>query len=198
MVESDPARIGDRQAISRWQFSPLTPDEQAGTGTRQIAGALEAIRTAGLPNCYYTDSEYILQGPSRRPVRSADAGWCCAFLAWHATTGTSINSPCDFARQKRPHFPLDRPPRRVRPPALHGLCRRDVFEGGGGRAWPYPDLIAPVEPGGDGRPPFRLGGFLFLGEFNISFVVDDRPKVCDMWRRKGLTVLHCADPSTTL
>ncbi len=64
-----------------------------------------------------------------------------------------------FARQKRPYFPRGQPPRRVRRPALLGLCRRDFLEGGGGRVWPYPDPIAHVEPGGDGRPWFRLGGF---------------------------------------
>jgi hypothetical protein len=33
-------------------------------------------------------------------------------------------------------------------------------------------------------------------KFKVSFVVDDRPSVCDMWRQKGLTVLQCADPSS--
>lgn len=31
-------------------------------------------------------------------------------------------------------------------------------------------------------------------KYNVRFVVDDRPKVCRMWRSLGLTVLHVGDP----
>lgn len=34
-----------------------------------------------------------------------------------------------------------------------------------------------------------------VGKYNVLFVVDDRPKVCRMWRDKfGLRVLNCGDP----
>ncbi len=32
------------------------------------------------------------------------------------------------------------------------------------------------------------------GRYNVRFVVDDRPKVCRMWRKLGLTVLQVGDP----
>lgn len=31
-------------------------------------------------------------------------------------------------------------------------------------------------------------------KYNVRFVVDDRPKVCRMWRRLGLPVLQVGDP----
>lgn len=31
------------------------------------------------------------------------------------------------------------------------------------------------------------------GKYNVLFVIDDRKRVVDMWRRKGLTVLQCDD-----
>lgn len=32
------------------------------------------------------------------------------------------------------------------------------------------------------------------GKYNVRFVVDDRPKVCRMWRRLGLPVFQVGDP----
>jgi hypothetical protein len=30
--------------------------------------------------------------------------------------------------------------------------------------------------------------------YDVKFVIDDRPQVCDMWRKKGLHVLQVTDP----
>lgn len=32
------------------------------------------------------------------------------------------------------------------------------------------------------------------GKYNVRFVVDDRPKLCRMWRKMGLTVLQVGNP----
>lgn len=35
---------------------------------------------------------------------------------------------------------------------------------------------------------------LILPHYDVRLVVDDRPQVCDMWRRRGLAVLQVTDP----
>lgn len=49
---------------------------------------------------------------------------------------------------------------------------------------------------GDHRPDHELKADFYeqhLKDRDILFVVDDRKQVVDMWRSKGLTVLHCAE-----
>ncbi len=52
---------------------------------------------------------------------------------------------------------------------------------------------------GDNRPDEIVKKELFdefiRGKFFVDFVVDDRPKVCDMWRKLGLNVFQVGDPN---
>ena len=55
-----------------------------------------------------------------------------------------------------------------------------------------------MRPEGDNRPDTEVKYDLFndnvRDQFNVWFVIDDRPAVCRMWRQIGLTVLQVGDP----
>lgn len=65
---------------------------------------------------------------------------------------------------------------------LHGIMYDDLF----------------MRPEKDMRPDNLVKAELFdtyvRDNFDVQFVLDDRPQVCDMWRRMGITVLQVGDP----
>ena len=61
---------------------------------------------------------------------------------------------------------------------------------------PYQELV--MRPEDDQRPDDVLKAELYrtqvLGRYNVLGVIDDRPKVCRMWRDLGLTVFQVGNP----
>ncbi|MFN2557396.1 MAG: hypothetical protein ABR592_11125, partial [Nitriliruptorales bacterium] len=61
---------------------------------------------------------------------------------------------------------------------------------------PYDELI--LRAGGDFRPDHVVKGKLFEREiaprFDVALVLDDRPALVAMWRRRGLYVIQPKDP----
>lgn len=64
--------------------------------------------------------------------------------------------------------------------------------------WELPIDLLLMRSGGDQRRDSickqEMLDTLILPSYDVRFVVDDRPAVCDMWRANGLRVLQVVDP----
>lgn len=64
--------------------------------------------------------------------------------------------------------------------------------------WLDRDYDLHMRAAGDGRPDFIVKRELFdkhiRHEFNVQYVIDDRPSVCRMWRELGLFTFQVGDP----
>jgi hypothetical protein len=54
-----------------------------------------------------------------------------------------------------------------------------------------------MRPADERRPDYVIKEEIFNEQikpfYNVSFAIDDKRVVCDMWRKLGVTALHCAD-----
>jgi hypothetical protein len=61
----------------------------------------------------------------------------------------------------------------------------------------YPDLLLMRSPGDrrqDSIVKEEILDKIILPNFNLLYVIDDRPQVCEMWRRRGIPLFQVTDP----
>lgn len=77
------------------------------------------------------------------------------------------------------------------------VCREETAQWIYRHLGSYPARLY-MRPEGDQRPDTEVKLELFnrhvRDRFNVQWVIDDRPSVCRMWRKLGLTVLQVGDP----
>ena len=133
-----------------------------------------------LPNCYIVDIDGTLAINNTRPP-----------FAWNRVNEDALNPAVAILVEK-----LGQDTKVIVFSGRSSVCRELTI------AWlkqhniNYQDLF--MRPADDQRPDDILKSELYYahvhGKYNAIGVIDDRPKVCRMWRNLGLTVFQVGNP----
>jgi predicted kinase len=133
-----------------------------------------------LPNCYIVDIDGTLAINNTRPP-----------FAWNRVNEDALNPAVATLVEK-----LGQDTKMIVFSGRSSVCRELTI------AWlkqhniNYQDLF--MRPADDQRPDDILKSELYYahvhGKYNAIGVIDDRPKVCRMWRNLGLTVFQVGNP----
>ena len=138
------------------------------------------IASPDRPNCYLVDVDGTVAINSTRPP-----------FAWHRVDEDSPNLPVIQLVQQ-----LSQTNKIIIMSGRSDACRELTTQWLDRYQIPHDEILMRSE--NDQRPDELTKSELYhthiLGNYNILGVVDDRPKVCRMWRRLGLTVFQVGNP----
>ncbi len=133
-----------------------------------------------LPNCYLVDVDGTLAINTTRP-----------FFAWHRVGEDSLNEQVATLVKQ-----LATANKIIIMSGRSEVCRQETLDWLDRYGIPHDDLIMrPAEEQcSDDILKSELYGQQIRDRYNVMGVIDDRPKVCRMWRQLGLSVFQVGNP----